>query len=290
MTQFEQVARSSAMQNKLNISAVVAVSVCYLVMAGNAYAQPWYNNTQQATAVADSSESAAEKSNWNYTLGAGVGYAPTYEGSDKDEAFTVPVVNVDYKDGLFFGNVRNGIGSYPLRGENYKLGASIGYAVGRDESDDRENLDGMGDVEASLTANLLGSYDLGMMEVSGKLSTAVSGDYGTTAEVNAGMRYPLAEKVMLNGSVGTVIADEEHMSNRFGVSSSQSARSGYSQYDAGAGIKSVGFSVGATYRITEKWSTNLTLKGDQLIGDAADSPVVKNDFVPAVFLTSSYKF
>ncbi len=275
------------MRNMLNITAGLAIGLCAIVPASGAHAQQWYNNTQ---AVPVAQEPAPETKNWNYTLGAGVGYAPTYEGSDEYDALPVPVVNIEYKDGLFFTNTSNGIGSYPLRGENYKVGASIGYAGGRNEDDDRKNLRGMGDVDASATANFLAEYDLGPAQLAGKVSTALSGDYGTTAELKVGSRYWVSEKIILSGSIGTKWADEEHMSNYFGVSSAQSTRSGYSRYDAESGFKSVGFSVGATYRITDHWNTNLTFKGDQLVGDAADSPIVKDDFVPSVFLTTSYKF
>ncbi|PZP57387.1 MAG: hypothetical protein DI586_00410 [Micavibrio aeruginosavorus] len=275
------------MRNTLNITAGLAIGVCSLALADNAHAQQWYNNTQS---VPIAETPAKESKNWNYTLGAGVGYTPTYEGSDEYDVLPIPVVNVEYKDGLFFGNVRNGIGSYPLHGENYKVGASIGYAPGRDESEDRKNLKGMGDVDASPTANLLAEYNFGLAQVTGKVSTAVSGDYGTTAELNVGSRYPITQKVILSGSIGTVWADEEHMSNRFGVSTVQSARSGYTQHDVESGIKTVGFSVGTTYLVTDNWNGNLTFTGNQLLGDAADSPIVKDDFVPAIFLTTSYKF
>lgn len=275
------------MLTKRDLSAGIVIGLCSIALTGNAHAQQWYNTTQSAPAV---QKPPQETKDWNYTLGAGVGYAPTYEGSDEYDAIGIPVVNIDYKDSLFFGNFRDGIGSYPVRGENYKVGASIGYEGGRDESDDRKNLSGMGDVDASATANLLAEYDLGIAQVTGKVATAMSGDYGTTSTLKIGSRYPVNEKIILSGAIGTEWADEEHMSNHFGVSANQSARSGYKQYDAESGFKSVGFSIGATYRMTDHWSTNLTFKGDQLVGDAADSPIVKDDFVPAIFLTTGYKF
>lgn len=278
------------MQKQRKIAVGLAVGACYFLLAGSAHAQQWYNTTQQATPVAQPTQKAKETKNRNYVIGVGVGYAPTYEGSDEYDVLPVPVVNVDYKDGLFFANVRNGIGSYLLRGEDYKVGASIGFAPGREEDEDKKNLTGMGDVEASATANLLAEYDFGIAQLSGRIITAVSGDYGTTAEVNLGSRYSFTSKITMSGSVGTTWADKEHMSNRFGVTAAQSAASGYRQYDAESGIKSVGFSVGATYPLTDKWNVNLTHRGDKLLGDAADSPIVKNDFVPAVFLTTSYKF
>lgn len=166
----------------------------------------------------------------------------------------------------------------------------MGYAAAREESDDRKNLRGMGDEDAAATANLLGEYRLGKLNASGKITTGLSGDYGTTADLNVGSHYQITPDVMLLGSVGTVWADGEYMQERFGVSAAQPARSGNSRHDAEAGIKSVGFSVGINYSITGSWSTNLTFKADQLVGDAADSPITKNDFVPAVYLTTGYRF
>ena len=277
------------MLKRLNLLMGLAIGMCYFALAGSAYAQQWYKDAQSAPVVQPPQE-AKETKNWNFVIGGGVGYAPTYEGSDKYHVLPIPVVNVDYNNGLFFANIRNGIGSYLLRGENYKIGASLGFAPGRDEDEDTENLRGMGDVDASATVNFLAEYDFGIMQLAGKLTTSVSGDYGTTAELSAGTRYSLTRKVALTGSVGTMWADKEHMSNRFGVTAAQSARSGYSQYDAESGIKSVGFSAGVSYLVTDKWTANLTFRGDKLLRNAADSPVVKDDFVPAAFLTTSYKF
>lgn len=276
------------MLKKLTISTCLTITAFCLPMS-SAHAQQWYNSIQSAP-VAKPATPAQEQKNWQYMIGGGVGFTPTYEGSDEYQALPIPVISAEYKKGLFFANVRDGLGSYALRGENYKLGASIGFAPGRDVDDDRKNLNGMGDVEASATANLLGEYNWGPAQFTGRLTSGMSGDWGTTAEFRVGSRYPVSQRIMLMGSVGTVWADEEHMSNRFGVTNTQSARSGYSQYNAESGFKTVGISIGANYAVTDTWSANLTFRGDQLIGDAADSPIVKDDFVPAVFLTTSYRF
>lgn len=277
------------MLKKLTISTSLAVSVCFLMLVSNTNAQQWYDGMQPDPG-AKLAEPTKETKNWQCIIGGGVGYKPTYEGSNKFEAVPIPVVSAEYKEGLVFANVRNGIGSYPLRGENYKVGASLGYAAGRDEDDDRKNLLGMGDVDPSITANLLGEYNYGMAQFTGKVSTGVSGDYGTTAEFRVGSSCPVTPRIKLTGSVGTTWADEEHMNSCFGISAAQSTRSGYRRYEAESGLKSIGFVIGANYAITKKWSANATFRGDQLMGDAADSPIVKDDFVPAIFLTTSYRF
>ncbi len=226
---------------------------------------------------------------WNFSAGGGVMYGPTYEGSDKYVVMPVPDVSVEYKDGLFFANIWDGIGSYPLQGENYKVGASVGFAPGRDEGDDKKNLRGMGDIDMGATANLMGEYDIGPVKFSGKVSRG-NEDYGTTASVEAGTMVPVTENIMLVGLVGPTWADDDHMASRFGVSSRQSARSGYQRYDAESGFKSVGLTLGAFYSITDNWDAKFMVKADQLLGDAADSPITKDDFQPSAIVTTSYKF
>ena len=90
-------------------------------------------------------------------------------------------------------------------------------------------------------------------------------------------------------------ADSEYMSTYFGVSSGEATASGgrLAAYDAGGGFRDVGLEFGAEYA----WSDRITLYGDagyrRLVGDAADSPIVKragseNQFTAGLGLT--YRF
>ena len=177
----------------------------------------------------------------------------------------------------------------PFRGENYKLGAAVGLDFGREEKDDRKNLRGMGDIDMSPTANLMGEYSFGSIQVSGKLTQGTE-DYGMTAEADLGTMFAATDDLMIMAKIGTTWATEDHMNSYFGVSSLQSGRSGYSRYEAGSGIKSVGVNVGGFYALTDDIDLMLMLNADQLVGDAADSPLTKEVFQPAVFTAISYKF
>jgi outer membrane protein len=230
-----------------------------------------------------------KKVGWNWEAGAMAMYGPAYEGSDKYQAMAFPNISVDYEDGLFFASPFDGIGSYPIQGEDYKLGASVGFAFGRDESDDRKNLRGMGDIDMSPTASIMGEYSFGPIQLSGKLTQGNS-DYGMVAEADVGTMFPATDDLMIMAKVGTKWANEDHMNSYFGVSSAQAARSGYGSYKAESGIKSVGVNVGAFYSVTENIDMNFMAGVDQLLGDAADSPITKSDFQPSVMIGTSYKF
>jgi outer membrane scaffolding protein for murein synthesis (MipA/OmpV family) len=130
---------------------------------------------------------------------------------------------------------------------------------------------------------------IGPVQISGKVSRG-TGDYGTTVTADLSKMYFINQRFMTMASVGSTWADADHMKTYFGVSSVQSARSGYRRYEAKSGFKSVGFNIGAFYSVTENIDMMFMVMADQLVGDAADSPLTKTDFQPSTFLTLSYKF
>ncbi|AHJ12182.1 MipA/OmpV family protein [Sulfurospirillum multivorans] len=226
--------------------------------------------------------------NWAFALGGGVMYRAKYEGSNNYHAILIPDISASYKEGLIFANW-NGIGGYPIYGENYKIGASIGPSFGREEKDDRENLRGMGDIDMGLIVNLLGEYNFGLMKLSGKISKGDK-EYGTTAKLEVSKTFSLTEKLKLKVAAGNTWADEEHMQSYFGITPAQAMRSGYNQYEAKSGIKSAGVSIGTFYSITKNWEAKVMLTADKLLDNAADSPLTKKDFNTATMATLSYKF
>ena len=115
------------------------------------------------------------------------------------------------------------------------------------------------------------------VELSGEVKAGTE-DNGTTAKIELGTMLPVSEQLMVKMSVGSTWADATHMESYFGVSPAQSARSGYSRYEAESGFKSAGISVGVIYNISEEWNAMLMVNGDLLLGDAADSPITKEEF------------
>ncbi len=226
---------------------------------------------------------------WQFELGGGVMYGSKYDGSDENETKALPFASADYKDGLFFANIWDGVGSYPIKGENYKLGGSVGFAPGRKENDDAKNLRGMGDIDSEVTANLKGEYMIGPVQISGDI-TAGSEHYGTTAKLEVGSMFPVNDKLMVMGSVGPTWADEKHMQSYFGVSADQATRSGHRRYNAGSGVKSVGVNIGTVYKVSQNWDAMLMVSSDKLLNDAADSPITQKDSSSSVFFTTNYKF
>jgi MipA family protein len=237
------------------------------------------------------------KSDWQVSTGVIVGLGPAYEGSEKYKATPLPLIDIVWKDRVFL-STQNGLGAWAYRQNGFSLGGAIGYEFGRDESLDRDELAGLGDVDAAAQARLLMEYRTGPFRLDAVVARALGGSDGTTVRIGAGMGYPLSEKLRLMPGVAAVWADDNYMDSYFGVTLTQAAQSraqlgaekAKSQFDAQAGFKNIDLSLMALYSITPKWS----LRGGGgvrfLVGDAADSPISKRDTAPFATLGVAYRW
>jgi outer membrane protein len=80
--------------------------------------------------------------------------------------------------------------------------------------------------------------------------------------------------VRLGFNLSATYASGRYNATYFGIDANNAARSGFSTYDADGGIKDIGFSVNAAYQWDEHWGITGMIGVTQLVGDAADSPIV----------------
>lgn len=258
---------------------LITVAVIALAVAGSA--------------IADQSRKEenfpSPDSDWSIRIGAFGFYAPEYEGSDNYDVGGLPYVDITWRDTVFL-NARNGLGAYVLNRPDVKLGLSVGYSFGRDE-DDSDDLEGLGDVDGGATANVLFEWKIDDISFNTHYEQQFTGE-DTGFQVHLGLGYDLnlTPKLILKPSVRTSLASSDYMEAYFGVSSGQSGRSGLREYNADAGFKSVGAQIMAIYRLTTHWGIQASTGYDRLVGDAADSPVVKDENQFRIGMGLSYTF
>ena len=76
----------------------------------------------------------------------------------------------------------------------------------------------------------------------------------------------------------------------FGIDSGQSQRSGYDRYDPGAGLMRLDLKATATGAFSENWFVRGEAGVGLLVGDTADSPIVKDELQPSAMLVLGYRF
>ena len=262
------------------------VGLCALILA----ASPVF-----AQGAAPASPVPAAKSDWQFTLGGGVSISPKYEGSDRLALGGMPIAEIEWKERLFISSTR-GIGGYIVSTDALKVSAAVGYAPGRDEKDGKpksgkvNRLKGLGDIDGSAVVSLGAAYEFSMFTASLSANRYIGGSDGFTVTAGFGVAYPLTDKLGLGLEVNTTWADSAYMGDYFGINAAQSRRSGRKAYKAEAGLKDVGVTLSATYRLND--SITLMMSGglSRLLGDAGSSPVVGEKNQPSAMLGLSYRF
>jgi len=223
-------------------------------------------------------------SDFSVTVGGGGLYSPTFTGSDSYEATALPYLDITWKDRVFL-NVHDGLGVKALRDDDtgsewlkgYEVGVAIRPSDARDEDDD-DHLTGLGDIDLSAEAGLFAAAEIGAFDVGAEIYQDIGdGHEGMTAEFSIGMTRALTDRFFLSGEAALHLADSSYMESFFDVSASQSASSGLSQYDAGAGLYATSFGVTARYQITQGWAVMGLAEVTRLVGDAADSPIAEEE-------------
>lgn len=239
---------------------------------------------------------APGKQGWDLTLGGGVIYLPTFEGSDRNTTTPLPFVNATWNDRISIGT--NGLSAY-LRHDGLRYGVGLNYGSGRKDSkgdgifelgDDR--LRGLGNISAALGIRAFATYDTGPVVLSGAL-TKFTGNQndGVLMNLGASKRFKLNERWSLTPHAGATWANQSYTQTFYGVTPTQAANSRFAAYSAGSGFKDVSAGINATYQIdSHHWFVSTSLVAKRLVGDAAKSPISISDSQTTLMMILGYRF
>jgi outer membrane protein len=216
----------------------------------------------------------------SFTLGAGVGVAPDYEGSDDGEL--IPLWNLRianlYHPETYIHVLGPRLRSNFLPDDHWRLGLAGQFIKKRDDVEN-DQVDDLESVDPSMMLGVLAGYDfLGdpqqdlILELEARQDVANDNGFLATIRGIYGTRF--SPNWRLDAFVGSVWASEDYMSSYFAITAADAVRSGLDQFDAEEGFKDVNFGGVLTYRFLERWSVSGLATFTRLIGDAADSPVV----------------
>jgi MipA family protein len=254
------------------LAATVAM-IGLLLSGGPALAQP---ATSGDGAIGDTDPGQGI----NFTLGAGAGVAPDYEGSEDYKA--VPFWNLRagnlYHPETYVQLLGPRLFSNFLPDDHWRLGLAGQFIKERNDVENNQ-VDDLKSVDASVMLGLIAGYDFLAtpqndlaLEVEGRQD--VASDNGFLGTIRGRYGHLFAERWRLDTLVATTWASEDYMSSYFGIDAGDAAHSGLDQFNADEGFKEVAFGASLTYRFLERWSTTVTGLYTRLTGDAADSPVV----------------
>ncbi len=253
----------------------------------------------QAPKGTDTSGAAGVPQSWRWTLGAGAGIAPDYEGSDDYDVVPIPVVRGQkrYWFGQLFGtHVTSNFIDHPA----WRLGLSANYRPGYSEAENNR-VDRLNDRGNSFEVGIKGGYVLDLQQARPMaldfslefLHDVTSGHEGWVLTPSIDFDAQLADKWGMSAGIEAAYASGNYMSHFFSINSDDASDSGLDNYDADSDFKHVAFNLGVKYDISSRWGLNVLGQYKRMVGDAEDSPVIddvgeENQFFGGLVISYSW--
>ncbi len=233
-------------------------------------------------------------SGWIVTLKGNLRVGPSYPGADDWSFIGYPSLSFRRAGTVErFSAPDDGL-SFSFLGESsFRLGV-VGRFQGGRYYEDNEELFGLKKVDWAVEPGLFVEFwPVEFLRARAELRRGFNGHEGFVADL--GLDY-VQRFNGLTVSIGPRLAlgDSEFTQTYFGVTPVEAALNGQvTAYDPSGGITSVGATAAASYNWSEQWSTTAFVTYKHLVGDAADSPIVKefgSESQVGVGLTVSYSF
>ncbi|MFP5329834.1 MAG: MipA/OmpV family protein [Alphaproteobacteria bacterium] len=235
-----------------------------------------------AIAAVAASTTPASAEPWRVRLGLGAQVGPQFPGDDSLAVLPYPKISVARGDKPFaFGAHDDSFSITLLSSGGFSFGPAAQISEGRDESDlDVE----VGDVDRTIELGAFAQYYFGEnFRLRGEIRKALGGHDGVLGHVAAdyvardGDRYAFA--------VGPRVrfVDSEYMESFFGISPEVSLITGLPVYDPDGGLHAVGVMASGDYSLGGPWGLFGYVGYDRLVGDAKDSPIVRDFGSPNQF-------
>jgi outer membrane protein len=229
-----------------------------------------------------------------WSLGAGVGVVPDYEGSEDYEGVPLLFVRAAWQSGRYVQFLASTLKANVLASDTWSFGPLARYRGKRDDDVDNEKVKLMRQVDEAIELGGFLGFKAGNWHASLKAANDINDAHeGLLVTLDGGYVIPIDKGVKLDITVFTTYASDDYMETYFSVDADNSSRSGLSQYDADSGIKDFGAMLNLGYAPWDHWGVTGILGLKRLTGDAEDSPVVdlegsENQFFGGVMVT--YRF
>jgi outer membrane protein len=242
-------------------------------------------------------------SDFKVSLGLGPALRPSYEGDEDYEVRALPVVDISWRDRLFFfwrdsfgEHYRRGFGAKLFSSRTFAAGPFLTYDPGREESAS-PHLAGAGNVDSAFEAGLFAEWYSERFRFSIDYKQSISGEEGHDGSLltfAGGVGGRVNDQFSVGVSAWATYASENYMIAYYGVNAQQSAATSLERpiFNPGTGFKDIAGDITFRFDWDENWHGLFIGQWQRLIGDAAASPLIVPDSENQMFLGSviGYRF
>ena len=232
--------------------------------------------------------------NWTASIGIGGEYRPDFQGSKNWMLIPVPIFSIRRAGTTAeFRGPRDSASIALLDFGDLRAGPAAKFVAAR-KSADHSELNGLGDVKAAFELGGFAEYyPVDWLRLRSELRQGIGGHKGTVADVSADFIVPLIDRLTISAGPRFTWKSTKAVAPYFGVDAVQSLASGLPVFDPKGGAYSVGFGSQVSYRINPHWEVHAYVEYEKLLGDAANSPLVRlrgSSNQTTVGLGASYSF
>jgi len=252
-------------------------------------------------------------------VGLGVQSAPRWEGTGSRKVSALPVLQVQWSNGLFISGMSAGM--HLSDNPTFEYGPLLAVQPGRDERGSGQSADGVGTVGTALIGPVPEPLDKSRVQATGlggmdKIGARLQG--GIFANVYLAPQWRLTSSLLYGAgnehdgarldlgvqrlavesgaghhvslAAGVGIVNRKHNETYFGVSQEEASRSRFSYYAPGGGLQDAHAGVRWNWVWSPAWMLTSNLLARRLLGSAARSPLVERPTNLTVSTAIAYRF
>ena len=226
-------------------------------------------------AVSPASAQDGESRGWLVTIGTGPQISPKYPGADSYGLNPMPILGLRRPgEQLPVASPDQSFGFGLLsRDSVINIGPAVQFIGKRDPADVGAPVD-----EVDISVELGGFVSLNVapwlrLRVEGR--KAVSGHDGWNGDVAADFVLRPNDRTVITFGPRARIADDRYHQAYYGVTPAVALATGLTPYSPGGGVHAIGVNAGLTHEFSPSWGMYAYAGYDRLVGDAADSPIVR---------------
>jgi len=225
---------------------------------------------------------------WQGGVAVGAVGLPEYEGADESRIVPIAAAELRYRNIAYISS-SEGVGVNFFQDKDYRVGAAVGFDIGRYESRD-PSLRGLGDIETAPELKLYGEKVFFPFVLRTTVRHTLDGNTGWLADFSFYLPVAGNKDFFVLAGPSVTVADRTATQRRFGVSAAQSLRSRLPQYEAEGGLRNASIGFSANWFIDENWFVNGTGSVQRLLGDVGESPITDSDTQTALILIGGYRW
>lgn len=252
-------------------------------------------------------------------IGLGVQSAPRYEGADSRKVSALPVLQVQWSNGLFISGASAGIhlSDSPV----FEFGPLVALHPGRDEAGSGKTIGGIGVDVSGMIDTIPSPFDktymrgerlVGMDEIRPRLQAGAFANYYLTprwrltgtllagaAKDHDGVRLELGVQRLaalesarhrVSLSAGVSVVNRSYGETYFGVSHEEALRSRFPYYGARGGLEDAHLGMRWNWSLSPSWMLTTNLQATRLLGNARKSPLVERPTNVTVSTAIAFRF